>query len=39
PEDDWLKIDTYRGTISAGQFFSNDQVVGWIEISKAGNLN
>ncbi len=37
PEDDWLKIDTYRGTISAGQFFSNDQVVGWIEISKAGN--
>jgi len=37
PEDDWLKTDTYRGTISAGQFFSNDQVVGWIEISKAGN--
>jgi len=37
PEDDWLKIDTYRGTISAGQFFSNDQVIGWIEISKAGN--
>lgn len=37
PEDDWLKIDIYRGTISAGQFFSNDQVVGWIEISKAGN--
>ena len=37
PEDDWLKIDTYRGIISAGQFFSNDQVVGWIEISKAGN--
>ena len=32
-----MKIDTYRGTISAGQFFSNDQVVGWIEISKAGN--
>jgi len=37
PEDDWLKTDTYRGIISAGQFFSNDQVVGWIEISKAGN--
>jgi len=37
PEDDWLEIDTKRGTISAGQFFSNDQVVGWIEISKAGN--
>ena len=38
PEDDWLKTDTYRGIISAGQFFSNDQVVGWIEISKAGNF-
>lgn len=37
PKDDWLEIDTKRGTISAGQFFSNDQVVGWIEISKAGN--
>jgi len=37
PEDDWLKIDTLRGIISAGQFFSNDQVVGWIEISKARN--
>ncbi len=37
PEDDWLKTDTYRGVISAGQFFSNDQVVGSIEISKAEN--
>ena len=36
-DDDWLKTDTLRGTISAGQFFSNDQIVGWIEISKSGN--
>lgn len=37
PDDDWLQIDTGRGTISAGNFFSNDQVVGRIKISKAGN--
>lgn len=37
PEDDWLKIDTLRGIWAAGLFFSNDQVVGWIKISKAGN--
>ncbi len=37
PDDDWLKLDMFRGTISAGQFFSNDQVVGVIEISKTEN--
>ncbi|AMP06515.1 ATP-binding protein [Collimonas pratensis] len=37
PEDDWLRIDQYRGTISAGQFLSNDQVVGYINISEKGN--
>lgn len=37
PDDDWLKLDMFRGTISAGQFFSNDQVVGVIEISKENN--
>jgi len=37
PEDDWLKLDMMRGTISAGQFFSNDQVVGVVEISKKDN--
>ena len=37
PEDDWLKIDTLRGIWAAGLFFSNDQVVGWVKISKAGN--
>lgn len=36
-DDDWLKIDMYRGTISAGQFLSNDQVVGFIKISQKEN--
>jgi signal transduction histidine kinase len=37
PDDDWLQIDMYRGTISAGEFLSNDQVVGRIDISRSGN--
>ena len=37
PDDDWLKLDMLRGTFSAGQFFSNDQVVGVVEISKTEN--
>jgi signal transduction histidine kinase len=37
PADDWLQIDAYRGTISAGQFLSNDQVVGRIDITNKGN--
>lgn len=37
PDDDWLKIDTYRGTISAGSFLSNDQVVGYVNITQKGN--
>jgi hypothetical protein len=39
PNDDWLQIDTYRGTISAGHFLSNDQVVGVVNISQKNNLN
>ncbi|GMO46232.1 MAG: ATP-binding protein [Termitinemataceae bacterium] len=39
PNDDWLQIDTYRGTISAGDFLSNDQVVGCINISQQNNPN
>lgn len=35
--DDWLRIDAYRGTISAGHFLSNDQVVGYVNISEKGN--
>ncbi|MDX9714197.1 MAG: ATP-binding protein [Dissulfurispiraceae bacterium] len=37
PEDDWLQIDVYRGTISAGHFLSNDQVVGFINITQKNN--
>lgn len=35
--DDWLQIDISRGTISAGSFFSNDQIVGRVKITKTGN--
>lgn len=35
--DDWLRIDAYRGTISAGYFLTNDQVVGFINISQKHN--
>jgi hypothetical protein len=37
PEDDWLRIDEYRGKISAGYFLSNDQVIGCINITQQGN--
>lgn len=37
PEDDWLQVDISRGTISAGSFFSNDQIIGRIKITKFGN--
>lgn len=37
PDDDWLQIDKLRGTERASFFFSNDQVVGWIGISKKEN--
>ncbi len=39
PDDDWLRIDMYRGTISAGHFLSNDQVVGCVNISQKENSN
>ena len=37
PDDDWLRIDMYRGTISAGYFLSNDQVVGYVNITQRKN--
>ena len=37
PDDDWLNIDVTRGTARAGDFFSNDQIVGWIDISQEDN--
>lgn len=36
-EDDWLQVDMDRGTISAGNFFSNDQIIGRIKITKFNN--
>ena len=37
PDDDWLQIDVLRGTVSAGGSFSNDQVVGYINITNEKN--
>jgi signal transduction histidine kinase len=37
PEDDWLGIDVLRGTVRAGENFSNGQVVGYITITQAEN--
>lgn len=37
PDDDWLRIDIYRGTIAVGHFLSNDQVVGYVNITQKGN--
>ena len=37
PDDDWLGIDVTRGTARAGDFFSNDQIVGWVNITQKDN--
>ena len=37
PDNDWLEIDKKRGIGRAGDYFSNDQVVGFVDISKQGN--
>ena len=37
PDDDWLNIDITRGTGRAGDFFSNDQIIGWVDITQADN--
>ena len=39
PDDDWLNIDVTRGTGRAGDFFSNDQLIGWIDITQKDNPN
>lgn len=36
-DDDWLLIDMRRGTVRASEFVSNDQVVGFVNISQAAN--
>lgn len=35
--DDWLSIDVMRGTISAGMFLSNAQIVGCVDITQKEN--
>lgn len=35
--DDWIGIDIHRGTVSAGDIFANDQIVGFISISQKDN--
>ena len=37
PDNDWLEIDKMRGVGRAGDYLSNDQVVGFVDISKHGN--
>lgn len=39
PDDDWLLIDVRRGTVRASEFLSNDQVVGFVNISQDENPN
>ncbi|WP_439869741.1 ATP-binding protein [Pseudomonas syringae] len=37
PDDDWLQIDVRRGTVRASEFLSNDQVVGFVNITQENN--
>lgn len=37
PDNDWLGTDIDRGTVSAAEFLSNDQVVGFVNISQENN--
>lgn len=37
PDDDWLQLDTIRGTVGANRVLSNDQTVGFVYISQAAN--
>lgn len=37
PDNDWLETDKRRATGRTGDYLSNDQVVGFVDISKEGN--
>lgn len=39
PDNDWLEIDKWRGVGRAGDYLSNDQVVGFVDITKKSNPN
>lgn len=36
-DNDWMKLDIYRGTLKSGYYLSNDQVIGFIDISTNEN--
>lgn len=38
-DNDWLETDKRRGTGRTGDYLSNDQVVGFVDITKEGNPN
>jgi hypothetical protein len=37
PDNDWLKIDMYRGLVRARFYLSNDQLIGYVDISSERN--
>lgn len=37
PHDDWLGLDIKRGTVKAGEYLSNDQVIGYVGITSKDN--
>jgi len=36
-DNDWIKLDIYRGVYRAGAYLSNDQLIGYISISSKAN--
>ncbi len=34
---DWIRLDVYRGTIRAAAYLSNDQLIGYVNITSEGN--
>lgn len=36
-DNDWIKLDIYRGLTRAGFYLSNDQIIGYVGISSNGN--
>lgn len=38
-DNDWIKLDIYRGLAKAGYYLSNDQLIGYVNISSKGNPN
>lgn len=36
-DNDWMKLDIYRGLVRASYYFSNDQLIGYVDISSERN--